>query len=217
MESKPAIEKFMQDYFQARTIALKRRLEIHHAIRQRFCASECFAGSRAGVVERSEAETIVDISLLEIGIGVVTAGADVNRRRSRYHLKPSGESWLIHEVDKECAYCRFHGVTSRCSYCSGSGWLNREGLGSFKFMRGEKRTDGVISRSPEAIPEAGLIHNPAVDQFMAEYFRAKSESWKKELEIQEDYTKRFYSPDGDWAIEAQKSNETRPESCDGFA
>jgi hypothetical protein len=215
MESKPAIEKFMQNCFQERTAALKRCLKIHQVFRQRFYASECTFDSRAGTVERSEAETIVDISPSDIGIGVVTTGYHINR--SRYHLKSSGEGWLIHEVDMECNHCGKVGVVRGCPFCGGSGWVNREYLESLgKLKRGEKSADGVIRQRPEVLPETGLIQNPAVEQFMADHFRERSESRKKELEIHENYTKRFYNPDRDWAAQEVPTDGRQPETIEAL-
>src|SRR5277367_5091485 len=104
MPSKPTIEQFIQDCFLERTVSLKQRLEVHYAYWRRFYQSNCLTDSRRGVVEESEPEKIVSVSRSNAGTEVMTTGSPRNQR-SRYHVKSSGETWLIQEVDTECLRC----------------------------------------------------------------------------------------------------------------
>jgi hypothetical protein len=47
--------------------------------------------------------------------------------RTRYRLAPSGESWRIVGIDRECLVCRGTGQScaSRCRMCDGMGWRDR--------------------------------------------------------------------------------------------
>ncbi|HWQ93237.1 MAG TPA: hypothetical protein VN673_16300 [Clostridia bacterium] len=48
--------------------------------------------------------------------------------RSRYQLRPSGDSWRIHSKEMECGIC--HGIgkcgSGACRLCKGNGWISGE-------------------------------------------------------------------------------------------
>jgi hypothetical protein len=194
MDSKPTIEQFIYSCFRERTAALRRRLEIHQVYRRRYYDSECHWDSRRGVVERSEAERIVDVSPSEIEFGVVTIGGHPNHR-SRYHVKSSGESWLIREVDLECVHCVASGVSTKCAECGGSGWQSWKQL----VKCYEERAIESARSNPDEESEGRPFHDPNIQHFMNDHFRERTEKLKKEMEIHADYAKRFYDPECDWA------------------
>jgi len=178
-------------------VALKLRLEIHQFYWRRFYRSECLWDSRRGVVEKSEAERIVSVSASAIETLVVTTGSTIYR--SRYHVKSSGGSWLIHEVDMECAHCHLSGVSTECLECGGTGWRTWKDRTSLIWRtRGEQLAARTTSSTPEEELGGRLFCDPTIEQFMADHFRERTVARKKELEIQADYTKRFYSPESDW-------------------
>jgi hypothetical protein len=193
MDSKPAIEQFINKCFRERTANLKLRLEIHHAYWRRFYHSECDWDSRRGVIEASEAEKIVDISPSDIGFAVVTTGHHPVLHRSRYRVKSSGQSWLIQEVDTECLHCRRSGLSIECTACGGTGWQNRKALVKQNAQRAHRSMS-----SPDEELEGHPFRDPDIEQFMADHFREQTATRKKELEIATDYAKRFYSPECDW-------------------
>ncbi len=121
MDPNPTIEQFIFNFIQERTAALKMVLESRQAYRRCFYDSECLWDSRRGGVELSEGEKIVTVSPLEVGFVVLTSGSHPNHR-SRYHVRPSGDSWLIDEVDTECLHCRLSGTSFACPECGGMGW-----------------------------------------------------------------------------------------------
>jgi hypothetical protein len=207
MDSKPTIEQFIYSCFRERTAALRRRLEIHQVYRRRYYDSECRWDSRRGVVERSEAERIVEVSPSEIEFGVVTIGGHPNHR-SRYRVKSSGESWLIMEVDMECCHCLASGISTKCAECGGSGWQSWKQL----VKRNEERAHGSAQSNPDEESEGRLFRDPNIKHFMSDHFRERTEKLKKETEIHADYAERFYAPECDWArwaVSVQRSEAER--------
>lgn len=194
MDSKPTIEQFIYNCFRERTAALRQRLEIHQVYWRRYYHSECNFDSRRGVVERSEAERIVDVLPSEIEFGVVTSGHHPNHR-SRYRVKSSGEGWLINEVDMECRQCRTVGASTECAECGGTGWQSWKAL----VKRCEERALGSARSGQDEELEGRPFRDPNIEHFMTDHFRERTEELKKEMKIHADYAKRFYSPECDWA------------------
>jgi len=181
----------MTDFFRERTTALKIILESRHDYRQRFYHQECLWDSRSGVVSLSESEKIESVLPSGVAASVVTTGTHPNHR-SRYHVKPSGESWLIQEVDTECSFCN---RTPECPECGGSGWQS----GKDWYTRYAQRHDRAKSRSSNEELEGCVYLEPAIEQFMADHFRERTATLQMEMKIHANYAKRFYSPEFDWS------------------
>jgi hypothetical protein len=197
MESKPTVEHFMTDFFRERTAALKMVLEKRRDYRLRYYHSECEWDSRDGCVERSEAEKIVEVSPSDIRFCVVTTGNGLHRLR--YHVKPFGESWSIHEVDSECGHSRIFGASYECDKCGGTGWLTWQQRDKFISSRLAQHPVSRTTRpSPSEELDEARWREPILEQFMTDYFRDRTLAWKKEREIYGDRAKHFYSPECDW-------------------
>jgi len=187
----------MSDCFQERTTALKRQLEIHRVYRRRFYDDKCDHFSRRGTVELSETEKVLEVSPTETEIVVVTTGDHPNHR-SRYHVTPSGQSWLIQEVDTECLHCRTSGPSDDCVECGGIGWLRWEDRAE-RLALHERHFPRTTSLNPGEPLRDGRFHNPAIEQFMTDNFKERTEALKKEAEIHAEHCKRFYGPECDWS------------------
>lgn len=197
MESHPTIEQFIYDCFQERTSALKRRLEIHQAYRRRFYRNECLWDSHRGVVEKSEGEKIVGVSLSDTETSVVTTGCTIYR--SRYRVIASGGSWSIQEVDMECAHCQVSGVSTECTACGGTGWVSWKDRASLRRpTRGKQLAARIMNSPPEEEPGIHPFSDPAIEAFMTDHFRERTAVRKREFEIYAEYAKQFYSPECDW-------------------
>jgi hypothetical protein len=171
---------------------LKRRLEIHQVYRQRFYRNECLFDSRRNVIANSENEKIVSVIPTDAGASIVTTGETIYR--SRYHVIPSGETWLIQEVDMECGLCRGTGKPGGCSGCGGTGWHAWKDRISLHQSARRKEPAALVTKEEL---RGQYFSDTDLEVFMAEHFRKRNISRKKELEIQSDYTRRFYSPDCD--------------------
>jgi hypothetical protein len=132
----PAIEQFMNQHFRERTAALKKEFEIYAEFALRFCRPECGWTRWIVSVAGSEAERFVSIVPVEAGAQVTTRGFGTKGHGLRYHLRPTGQDWLIVVVDLECLACYQRGRRAGCSFCGGMGWLNRIKEGG--FARGEQ-------------------------------------------------------------------------------
>lgn len=167
--------------------------ESRQAYRRRYYHSECLWDSRRRSVEWSEEEKIVAVSPSEFGFAVLTTGSHPNHR-SRYHVKPSGEGWLIDEVDTDCLFCRSAGTSTDCPECGGTGWTSWRD----QSKRQEQRAVPPARPNPNEESEGGLLRDPAIERFMTDHFRERTSALKKEMEIFADYARRFYSPECDW-------------------
>jgi hypothetical protein len=202
----------MTDFFKERTAAKRQILENRRNYRLHYFHGGCMWDSRDGVVEASEAEKIVELYPSEFGFDVVTTGDHPNHR-SRYHIRSSGESWLIEAVDSECSHSRIFGASYECNNCGGTGWMTWEQRDKFISSRlGQHRASRTTRpRSSEEFEEPQLS-DPAIEQFMTDYFRDRTLAWKKEAQIYGDYVKRFYSPECDWrrwVVSAQRSENEK--------
>ncbi len=200
----------MAEFFRERTAAERKILDTRREYRLRYYHDECQRDSRFGVVEASEAEKIVELYPSELGFDVVTTGDHPNHR-SRYQVKPSGESRLIYAVDSECSHCRVHGVSPECAECRGTGWQSWKDRGDW-LKRQEQRAARTPRPRPDEESEGFLIRDPAIEQFMADYFRDRTLAWKKEAQTYGDYVKRFYSPECDWTrwvVSVQRSENEK--------
>jgi len=194
MAPEPAIEQFINNCFHDRTEALKSRLETHQAFWQRFYHSECLWDSRRGVIEKSQEEKVISISPFDVETLVITSGSIY---RDRYHLKPSGRSWLIHEIDMECALCRGKAASSNCMLCDGSGWRSwKDQANSLRLKRAEHHRS--LSR-PESDSELyrRVGRNSDIEIFMIGHFRERSVSLRKETEIYAKFVDRYFSAEFD--------------------
>lgn len=194
MNAKPTAEQFINEYFQQRTTGLKLSLEIHHAYWRRYYHPDCHRDSRRGVVENSEAETVVSVSGAEGEADVITTGSPIYR--SRYHLRASSSDskWLIHAVDTECGLCTIKGLDAKCVICGGAGWLNAKLRTDLLSQLTARMTTCSI---PEKIEDDCHLHS-SVEQFMTDHFRDHVASVKRETEICSAYRDRFFSPECDW-------------------
>lgn len=211
MDSAPDIERFIHDFFHERTKALKLRLEIHRVYWRRYYRDECRWDGRRGVVEKSESEKIVEVLKSDTGINVVTTGNTICR--SRYRVKSSGNGWLIQEVDMECMHCHAIGSSTNCKLCGGAGWLERNDREKLMSqLRGEQPSTQISGSAPEERTEGNPVRDPAIEKFMAELFRERTETWKKEAEIHAKHVKQFYSPECDlarWVPSAASSKDEK--------
>jgi hypothetical protein len=187
----------MSDFFRERTTALKRQLEIHRVYWRRFYDDKCDHFSRRGTVERSEAEEVLDVTPMETEMLVITTGDHPNHR-SRYHVIPSDESWLIQEADTECLHCRTSGPSDDCVECGGTGWLIWKDQAVHLALL-EQRSTRTTRSKPEDELQDGRFHDPTIEQFMTDNFRERTAALKKEVEIHAEHCKRFYGTECDWS------------------
>jgi len=120
------IERFMREFFNARTAEIKRELESRESFRRIFFSDDCTWDSRRDEVSRSESEEIVTVSMHDANnsrAAVVTQPMSPFPKL-RYHLESKGENWAIRSVDIECLRCRGESGISKCSFCKGAGWLH---------------------------------------------------------------------------------------------
>jgi hypothetical protein len=196
LDSKQKIEEFIHECFSERTEALKLRLEIHTAYWLRFYHPGCLWDSRHGEIQKSQGEKIVSISPTDTETYVITSGESTCR--SRYHLKPLGESWSIHEIDTECALCRTKKATSNCMICDGSRWLNWSQQANLLRLNRAEYHRGLHSRLSSQSESYSRIHwDPAIEQFMTGHFQERSNALEKEIEIQGQFVVRYFSPEFD--------------------
>ena len=123
-------QEFMAQYFEDRTKLIIAEIERGSPHRQQYFDPDCMWGSRQGTVEISEGETISSMSQDGGETLVVTTGQQHKGITFpfRYHLRPTGDTWLIHQVEVQCLAC--HGAAARhcgdqsgaCSFCGGKGW-----------------------------------------------------------------------------------------------
>jgi hypothetical protein len=122
----PAIEQFMAGHFQQRTEARKSEREIDVDFAKRFYSPDCDWNRFLPSVHASEREKILGVGRDGTEVLVVTSGLDLGPGlpvlRLRYHLRPSGQGWLIWEVDTECFLCRTQGRNANCPICGGTIW-----------------------------------------------------------------------------------------------
>jgi hypothetical protein len=194
MNSKPTVEQFMQDCFRERTEALKRRLEIHWVYWRRFYRDGCLYDSRRRVIEASEGEKMVSVTLTDVGASVVTTGTSIYG--SRYHISRAGENWLIQEVDTECGRCRILENSAQCPECGGTGW--RSWQESLRSLQSKRRKLSADLMTKEELGDRSF-RGAGVERFMTDHFRERTISRGKELEIETDYVRRFYRPGFDGA------------------
>lgn len=121
-----SLEQFLSEYFQERTSFYRRQSDLLAPLHQKFFAPSCpSALSSGGVAERSQSERILSVSHLGSEVVVVTNGVSEPREwRLRYHLRPSGDTWQIHEVEWACLGCDGSGKlgSEECFLCHGKGW-----------------------------------------------------------------------------------------------
>ena len=118
MDAKPTVEQFIGDCFRERTATLKKVLEIRRDYRERFYNSECLWDSRCGAVEDSEEREDCGRLPYRIGTDVITTGSCTYC--ARYRVRPSGENWLIHDVEIKCGRCQLKGADPLCAMCGGT-------------------------------------------------------------------------------------------------
>lgn len=123
-------EEFMREYFHERTERIRCEMVRRNPFRQKFYTSDCYFDSQQGAVEQSEAEQILGVSNSDDGeVLVVTSGLGTGERRwrVRYHLRPTGDRWLIRAGELECGICRGTGKKKDgkavCPLCNGRGWM----------------------------------------------------------------------------------------------
>jgi hypothetical protein len=187
--------KFMQQFFQERTAALKRQLAIHQFYWRQFYDSECLWDSRRNVVENSAAERVLSVSTSGVELRVVTTGTNVYR--SRYHLNVSPKVWTIQEVDTE-----YPGV----------GW--RSWKDSCYVPSPERTREQSCHRESSSSAEPGCdpIRARSIERFMAEHFRERTATLKREREIYGEFARRFFSSQCDWTRWVQSVEQSEAES-----
>ena len=117
------VEQFFAEYVRERTAFYQTEIELLAPLRQSFFAPDCLYDSRQGMVEHSRAERILSVSLSDGGTLVETTGKHSSEKLPLwYHLRPSGDSWRIHQVEMQCR-CRGTGASADCPFCGGKGWM----------------------------------------------------------------------------------------------
>jgi hypothetical protein len=125
------VEEFMHELLQARIAEEKRILENRVGYRQRFYTADCSFDSHEHTLEMIESEHIISTENADSRVLVITeynisfSQPSTQIIRRRYHLEPSGDRWLIRDVESQCLYCHGQDVKS-CRYCKGSGWWRRK-------------------------------------------------------------------------------------------
>jgi len=150
MDSKQPVETFMRTYFRARTANCRKELKLIAPLRKKFYAADCTWDSRRGTIERSESEVIVAVSSSDSEATVITSG--FSSFRLRYHLRPGGQSWLIHCVEFECSVCHGNSEIKHCFLCEGKGWLSAEEFESRWGQKGQIKVDSPVRRNPRWRP-----------------------------------------------------------------
>src|ERR1700722_6286405 len=105
-------EEFIREYFRERTERIRAELVNREPFRKKFYASDCLFDSRRNDVEFSEGEEILEVLQSNAGkVQVITRKPPVLGRhlRARYHLKASGDAWLIFTGEFECGICHATG------------------------------------------------------------------------------------------------------------
>lgn len=124
-----APEDFIQEFLVAHSAQIKRELADRAPFRRRFFSEDCLWDSREAAFEDSQAEAISGVSVSESGVTVTTRAA-IGFGGLRYHLRASGESWLIFCVEFRCPRCASldhgKGADPSCRVCSGRGWVGRD-------------------------------------------------------------------------------------------
>ena len=126
------VEQFFTEYVRERSVFYQAELELLRPIRQRFFSTDCAYDSRQGMVEHSNAERILSVSQADGETLLETTGKHNSEKLPlRYHLRPSGDSWRIHQVEMQCP-CRSAGGTPShdCRFCGGKGWRSMGGSSS---------------------------------------------------------------------------------------
>jgi hypothetical protein len=133
------VQEFMSELFRQRTAAIKSEMKRHAAFRRKFFAGTCLWDSRRGAAERSEAECIENIWESDSESRVITRDNPPFPRLC-YHLKMTGERWLIQSVSLECVRCGGNPGNTSCLSCQGRGWLHQDDvLGAIKRMEADDR------------------------------------------------------------------------------
>ncbi len=117
-----SIHLFMRNLFEAEEDSRRRQLlifeELERFFSDRAIARECDAAPPA----HQGVQRITSIDSFADELRVVTEQATV---RVRYRLKPTGNSWIVTEVEIECPSCRRNGPTPSCLLCQGTSWFVR--------------------------------------------------------------------------------------------
>src|SRR5208337_4543650 len=97
--------------------------------RRKFYMEDCFSDSRAGTVEMIESEHIVSFSVENKKGQVITRfrkpfSSEDEWDKQRYRLEPTGDTWLIREVQLACFSCGGESGKNACVLCHGAGWLS---------------------------------------------------------------------------------------------
>ncbi len=129
-DSMTSVEQFIAQYFEDRTKLIIAEIERRSPHRQNYFDSGCRWDSRQGTVESSQAEKILSVSQAGSETLVVTTGRSHNSITFplRYHLRPKGGTWLIHQVESQCPACHGTGEghcgeeSGGCRFCGGKGW-----------------------------------------------------------------------------------------------
>jgi hypothetical protein len=125
------LDQFMRDYFLARIAEEERELRSRAAYRRKFFTAGCFFDSREGTIEMIKSEHVIRSTASDETGEVITVITDPSLAgspplRHRYLLTPSGESWLISEVQLPCYSCGGEPGNDGCMLCHGKGWLSTQ-------------------------------------------------------------------------------------------
>jgi hypothetical protein len=137
-------EEFMREYLAAKVAEAAREVEAHQPFRRKFYTDDCFFDSRAKTVGMHQSEKVDSTSNSEKDVTVIThmTAPFAVERHLRYHLKPNGQTWLIENVDSECAMCSFRkSIDPNCPMCGGTSWTDRKMRERLMASRDKKKND----------------------------------------------------------------------------
>ena len=133
------VQEFMNELFRQRTAEIGNELKRKAVSRRKFYSDACLWDSRSDAVERSESERIENIWESDSESRVITRDNPPFPRLC-YHLKLTGERWLIQSVSLECVRCGGNPGNTSCLSCQGRGWLHQDDvLGAIKRMEADDR------------------------------------------------------------------------------
>ena len=193
MEPLPALNEFMLAMFRERSVVYRKEAEVINEYRRRFYSSECSWGTLDGKIHWSESEAIVSIALSDDSAQIITSG--FGELKARYHLATKADAWLIHEVDSECPGCyqgkTVKGEDGKCRFCGGTGWaFHAESRGPLSAEgRGEGDRSTVSNMQREQLDDS----MSPVAYFMHRFVRARTAACIRQLELVNDYRKKFYT------------------------
>ena len=120
-----SVDEFMRTFLNARVAEEEREQASRAPFRRLFYTDDCHWDSRLYTLDMLKGERIISIQSSVAGASVVTelkAPPLPTVQRFRYHLKTSGNNWLIGGVERQCPVCNGEGDEG-CVDCKGKHWM----------------------------------------------------------------------------------------------